>query len=85
MTAHNQLLSKTCSIPYWSTSVYLSTVTDLVLIYESVTSSASVVHWLALHSWTLNFWILLWLSFTTQGEPKRDHYLQQFVCYCLYS
>jgi hypothetical protein len=29
-------------------------VTDLVLIYESVTSSASVVHWLTLHSWTLN-------------------------------
>jgi hypothetical protein len=33
-------------------------VTDLVLIYESVTSSASVVRWLALHSWTLNFWTL---------------------------
>jgi hypothetical protein len=27
-----------------------SSVTDLVLIYESVTSSASVVRWLALHS-----------------------------------
>jgi hypothetical protein len=31
------------SIPYWTTSVFSSTVTDLVLIYESVTSSASVV------------------------------------------
>jgi hypothetical protein len=28
--------------------------TDLVLIYESVTSSASVVRWLTLHSWPLN-------------------------------
>jgi hypothetical protein len=33
--------------------------TDSVLMYESVTSSASVVRWLTLHSWTLNFWILL--------------------------
>jgi hypothetical protein len=37
-------------------------VTDLVLIYESVTSSASVVSWLTLHSRTLNngtaFWII---------------------------
>jgi hypothetical protein len=29
-------------------------VTDLVLIYKSVTSSASIVRWLTLHSWTLN-------------------------------
>jgi hypothetical protein len=42
---------KTRSSPYWTTSVFSSTVTDLVLIYESVTSSASVVRWL---SWTLN-------------------------------
>jgi hypothetical protein len=31
-----------------------STVTDLVLIYESVTSSASVVQRLTFHSWTLS-------------------------------
>jgi hypothetical protein len=31
-------------------SVFSFTVTDLVLIYESVTSSASVVRWLTLHS-----------------------------------
>jgi hypothetical protein len=49
-TGHNQLLPKTRSIPYWTTSVFSSTVTDLVLIYESVTSSASVGRWLALHS-----------------------------------
>jgi hypothetical protein len=29
--------------------------TNLVLSYESVTSSASVVRWLTLHSWTLDF------------------------------
>jgi hypothetical protein len=46
-TAHNQWLPKNHSIPYW-------TVTDLVLSYESITSSASVVRWLTLHSWTLN-------------------------------
>jgi hypothetical protein len=32
-------------------------VTDLVLVYVSVTSSASVVRWLTLHSWTLK-WII---------------------------
>jgi hypothetical protein len=62
VTTHNQWLPKTRSIPYWATSVFSSTVTDLVLIYESVTSSASVVRWLALHSWTLNFWIFLRLD-----------------------
>jgi hypothetical protein len=25
------------------------------------------------------------LSFTNRSEPKRDHYFQQFVCYCVYS
>jgi hypothetical protein len=52
-TAHTQWLSKTRSIPHWTTSVFSSTVTDLVLIYESVTSSASVVRWSVLLSWTL--------------------------------
>jgi hypothetical protein len=60
--AHNQWRSKTRSIPYWTTSVFSSTVTDLVLIYESVAPSVSVVRWLALHSWTPNFWILLRLN-----------------------
>jgi hypothetical protein len=36
---YNQWLSKTRSIPYWTTSVFSSTVTDLVLIYVSVTST----------------------------------------------
>jgi hypothetical protein len=52
---------KTRSIPSWTTSVFSSTVTDFVLIYEPVTSSASVVvRWLTLHRWTLNFWILFY-------------------------
>jgi hypothetical protein len=50
----SQSMTKTRSIPYRTTSVFSSTVTDLVLIYESVTSSASVVRWLILHSWTFN-------------------------------
>jgi hypothetical protein len=52
ITAHNQWLSKTCSIPYWTTSAFPTAVTDLVLIYELVTSSDSVARWLTLHSWT---------------------------------
>jgi hypothetical protein len=50
VTAHSQRRSKTRSIPYWTTSVFSSAVTDLILIYKSVTSSASVVRWLTLHS-----------------------------------
>jgi hypothetical protein len=50
ITAHNQWLSQTRSIPYWTTSVFSSAVTDLVLIYVSVTSSASAVRWLTFHS-----------------------------------
>jgi hypothetical protein len=52
--SHNRWPPKTSSIPYWTTSVFAFIVTDLVLIYESVTSSASAVRWLTLHSWTLN-------------------------------
>jgi hypothetical protein len=36
-------------------------VTDLVHISELVTSSASVVRWLTLHSWTLNYWTTFWI------------------------
>jgi hypothetical protein len=50
----NLWLLKTRSIPYWTTSVFSSAVTHLVLIYESVTYSAYVVLWLTLHSWTMN-------------------------------
>jgi hypothetical protein len=51
ITAHNQWLSKTRSIPYWTTSDFC--MIDLVLIYESVTASASLVRWFTLHNWTL--------------------------------
>jgi hypothetical protein len=47
-------VSKIFSISSWTTSIYFSTVTDLVLIYESVTSSVFVVHRLTPHSWTLS-------------------------------
>jgi hypothetical protein len=47
-------LPKTLSNPSWTTSVFSSTVTDLVLIYESVTSWTSFVRWLTLHSWALD-------------------------------
>jgi hypothetical protein len=50
IAAHNQWLPKARSIPYWTTSVFSSTATDLVLIYESATSSPSAVRWLTLHS-----------------------------------
>jgi hypothetical protein len=62
ITAHNQWLSKTRSIPSWTTRGFCSTVTDLVLIYESATSSTFIVRWLTLHSWTMN-------SLTTELRP----------------
>jgi hypothetical protein len=55
ITAHNQRLLTTRSIIYWTTSVFPFCVTDLLLIYKSATSSASVVRWLTLHSCTFNY------------------------------
>jgi hypothetical protein len=54
-------MSKPRSIPYWTTSAFSSTVTDLVLIYESVITSAFVVRCLTLHNWTLNYWTAFWI------------------------
>jgi hypothetical protein len=73
ITAHNRWLPKIRSIPYWTTSVFFysfsSVVTDLVLIYESVPSSASVVRWITLHSWTLNH---DWTTTTNQWGLHSD-------------
>jgi hypothetical protein len=49
-TAHNQCLPKSRSIPNWATSIFSSAVIELVLIYESIISSDSVVRCLALRS-----------------------------------
>jgi hypothetical protein len=51
----SQSATKIRSIPHWTTSIFSSAVTDLVLIYGSVASSASIVRWLTLHSWTMHF------------------------------
>jgi hypothetical protein len=72
ITAYNRWLPKTRSIPSWTTSVFSSTVTDLVLIYESDTSSAFLVRWLTLHNWTLNHeYSLTDFSFTTERLPNK--------------
>jgi hypothetical protein len=68
-------------------------VTYMVLIYELATSLASVVHWLAFHSWTLNFSPVDYddfltnefmflafsrvLTFITLGELNRDYHFKQ--------
>jgi hypothetical protein len=92
ITAHNQWLPETRSIPYWTISVCSYTVADLVPIYESVTSSASVVCWVMLRSWTLKhdcnptdfscmndlWWLLAykWLEW---------HLSYKCLCSCLHS
>jgi hypothetical protein len=58
-------MTKTRSIPYWTTSIFSSTVTDLVLIYESVTSSASVVRWSTLN-W-ISVTTAIWLTYEWTG------------------
>jgi hypothetical protein len=59
--------------------IKLTAVTDLVLIYKSVTSSAFAIHGLTLYSWTLNFCILLrpndwtlvkWTELTVSNESR---------------
>jgi hypothetical protein len=75
ITAHNQWLSKTRSIPSWTVSVFSSFVIDLVLIYESLTSSVSVVRsitrlqsdWLHVHEWHTNqLCVLFYTSVRTE-------------------
>jgi hypothetical protein len=77
MTAHNQWLPKTCSIPFWTASFFssaMTAMTDLVPIYESVTSSASVACWL-----TLNIWILLWMNDWTPERTPLNWTLESIM------
>jgi hypothetical protein len=67
----NQWLPKTRAIPYWTTRVFFSAVTDLVPIYESVTSLASVVHWLTLHSWKIHYWTAFWILLRMNWSRRR--------------
>jgi hypothetical protein len=54
-------------------SVFSSTVTNLVLIYESGTSSASVVYWLILHSWTqLSYDWIIEVPYESESELCYD-------------
>jgi hypothetical protein len=86
----SQLMVKIRSIPYRTTSAFSSIATDLVLIYESITSSASFVRWETLHSRTLNYCYELINEFTyglssiSRGELKTDHHLEFFVYYYLF-
>jgi hypothetical protein len=72
-------IAKTRSIPYWTTSVFSSTVTDLVLIYESVTSSASAALWLTLHSWELNSLTNGERRARSQGSLSRMNWTNSFT------
>jgi hypothetical protein len=75
----SQSVTKTRSIPYWTMSIFCSSVTDLLLIYESITSSASAVRWLTLHCWTLSSTLLLNWAIQLPSEFSyywiRIHYL----------
>jgi hypothetical protein len=77
--AHNQCLSKTRSVPYWTTSVFCSAVTDLALIYESATCSASVVPCLTLHSWTLNSLTNAECRMPNDGLRANQSQIQSYV------
>jgi hypothetical protein len=67
-----------------------STVTDLFLIYESLTSFTNDERRITYERTTAAFCLTNELNeltnelpFTTVGEPKRDHHLEQFVNYIL--
>jgi hypothetical protein len=75
ITAHKQWLCMTCSIPYWTTSVFSSVTND----EQRIPSSASVGSWLTLNFWIilqLNYdWINLSLSLMLQPTVSRPVYL----------
>jgi hypothetical protein len=97
MTAHNQWLSMTCSIPSWSTSVLPSA--WLTWFRFSKTDTFSAFHWLTIHSWTLNVelpsefsyeWIswslslslMLWQSASLSWKKALIWGLWPDFCYC---
>jgi hypothetical protein len=82
ITAHNQRLHKTRYIPYWTTSVFSSTVTGFVLIYGSFAFSAAVARWLTLHSWTFNHDCILtelWVLLSIAAALDDDHLTNELV------
>jgi hypothetical protein len=75
----SQSVAKTHSIPYWTTSVFSSTVTN----DERRTKTSC---WRFLLPWKASVWwifssALVWPPFIASGEPNRGHRLQGFH-YC---
>jgi hypothetical protein len=62
------MIAKTRSIPYWITSVFSSTVTDLVLIYESVTYESLRTNEL---NWTLKVKVKVTLRLAIYRQSVR--------------
>jgi hypothetical protein len=58
ITAHNRWLPNTRSIPSWTKNVFYSIVTELVIIYESVTSSTNDGCFLTSLLWINHDWLL---------------------------
>jgi hypothetical protein len=75
ITAHNQWLSKTRSIPYWTTSVFSSTTTAFYFVLR-VLPTCSL-------EWILSS-VLTYPPSITSREPHRTHRLQGFHYCCSY-
>jgi hypothetical protein len=73
MTAHNQWLSKTRSIPYWTTSVFSSTVTNA--------DESLLTHWTSLWKPLLSVWVWVFCyDRRSLGQSVRG--LRPDFCYC---
>jgi hypothetical protein len=69
MTAHNQWLSRTRSIPYWTTSVFSSTVMNDEQRITELT-------------WTTSVWrITRTNELQLPGDPNIGHHLRRFLWY----
>jgi hypothetical protein len=60
-------MPKSRSIPYWTTSVFSSVVTDLVLIYESITFSANDERGISYERTTTACWLLSYITTDVQS------------------